>query len=163
MNIETVFITTILGVTLTACTTTPTTSNSPTVLEQHKNISAEPSTKLTSRVDSAVLKKLIAQQEVKYMLHDEHSVTNIPGKISLYKIKNGCELNNSFIYSKSEIVTYRYTFKSNQLISANSAHPNEYDPTKTIETWDDPSDDRIIELFNQAKDYFSSQDLLKCN
>ena len=30
---------------LTACSTTPTNPNSPIVLEQHKNISAEPSTK----------------------------------------------------------------------------------------------------------------------
>lgn len=30
---------------LTACSTTPTNPNSPVVLEQHKNISAEPSTK----------------------------------------------------------------------------------------------------------------------
>ena len=60
MNIETVFITTILGVTLTACTTTPTTSNGPTVLEQHKNISAEPSTKhnlarLIKQTDNCVI------------------------------------------------------------------------------------------------------------
>ena len=30
---------------ITACSTTPTTPNAPVVLEQHKNISAEPSTK----------------------------------------------------------------------------------------------------------------------
>ena len=60
MNIETVFITTILGVTLTACTTTPTTSNTPVVLEQHKNISVEPSTKhnlarLIKQTDNCVI------------------------------------------------------------------------------------------------------------
>ena len=36
---------TLFGASMVACSTTPTTSNSPTVLEQHKNISAEPSTK----------------------------------------------------------------------------------------------------------------------
>lgn len=35
----------VLTFTLTACSTTPTNPNAPVVLEQHKNISAEPSTK----------------------------------------------------------------------------------------------------------------------
>ena len=34
-----------LSLTLSACSTTPTNPNAPTVLEQHKNISAEPNTK----------------------------------------------------------------------------------------------------------------------
>ena len=35
----------LIVITLTACSTTLTNPNAPTVLEQHKNISAEPSTK----------------------------------------------------------------------------------------------------------------------
>ena len=34
-----------ISIALTACSTTPTNPNAPVVLEQHKNISAEPSTK----------------------------------------------------------------------------------------------------------------------
>ena len=54
--LSTIFIT----ATLTACTTTPTASNGPTVLEQHKNISAEPSTKhnlarLIKQTDNCVI------------------------------------------------------------------------------------------------------------
>ncbi|MFW1857007.1 hypothetical protein [Acinetobacter defluvii] len=46
--------------TFTACATTPTASNGPTVLEQHKNISAEPSTKhnlarLIKQTDNCVI------------------------------------------------------------------------------------------------------------
>lgn len=45
---------------LTACSTTPTNPNAPTVLEQHKNISAEPSTKhnlakLIKQTDNCVI------------------------------------------------------------------------------------------------------------
>lgn len=40
-----IFSTILTTLALTACSTTPTNPNSPVVLEQHKNISAEPSTK----------------------------------------------------------------------------------------------------------------------
>ena len=45
---------------ITACTTTPTNPNAPVVLEQHKNISAEPSTKhnlarLIKQTDNCVI------------------------------------------------------------------------------------------------------------
>lgn len=50
----------IISVNLTACSTTPTNPNAPTVLEQHKNISAEPSTKhnlakLIKQTDNCVI------------------------------------------------------------------------------------------------------------
>lgn len=45
MNIKELFIVSITALTLTACSTTPTNPNAPVVLEQHKNIAAEPSTK----------------------------------------------------------------------------------------------------------------------
>ena len=43
-NIYGILLTT-TAITLTACSTTPTNPNAPIVLEQHKNISAEPTTK----------------------------------------------------------------------------------------------------------------------
>lgn len=45
MNPKIVLSTTLIAFSLTACSTTPTNSNAPVVLEQHKNISAEPATK----------------------------------------------------------------------------------------------------------------------
>lgn len=49
-----------LSLIITACSTTPTNPNAPTVLEQHKNISAEPSTKhnlakLIKQTDNCVI------------------------------------------------------------------------------------------------------------
>ena len=45
MNLKTICLTTFACLSLTACSTTPTNPNEPIVLEQHKNISAEPTTK----------------------------------------------------------------------------------------------------------------------
>ncbi|WP_111860978.1 hypothetical protein [Acinetobacter sp. CFCC 10889] len=45
MNAKIILSTIFITATLTACSTTPTNPNTPVVLEQHKNISAEPSTK----------------------------------------------------------------------------------------------------------------------
>lgn len=45
MNPKIIFTTILTTLALTACSTTPTNPNAPTVLEQHKNISAEPTTK----------------------------------------------------------------------------------------------------------------------
>ncbi|MCU4493802.1 hypothetical protein KTI63_15220 [Acinetobacter guillouiae] len=50
----------LIAIALTACSTTPTNPNAPTVLEQHKNISAEPSTKhnlakLIKQTDNCVI------------------------------------------------------------------------------------------------------------
>lgn len=45
MNAKIILSTFLTSLTLTACSTTPTNPNAPIVLEQHKNISAEPSTK----------------------------------------------------------------------------------------------------------------------
>ena len=60
MNAKTIFFIILIASSITACSTTPTTSNSPTVLEQHKNISAEPSTKhnlarLIKQTDNCVI------------------------------------------------------------------------------------------------------------
>lgn len=60
MNANTIFSTILIASSITACSTTPTNSNAPVVLEQHKNISAEPSTKhnlarLIKQTDNCVI------------------------------------------------------------------------------------------------------------
>lgn len=60
MNAKIILSTILTSLTLTACSTTPTNPNSPIVLEQHKNISAEPSTKhnlarLIKQTDNCVI------------------------------------------------------------------------------------------------------------
>lgn len=45
MNVKIILSTILTTLALTACSTTPKNTNVPTVLEQHKNISAEPTTK----------------------------------------------------------------------------------------------------------------------
>lgn len=45
MNLKTICLTTFTCLSITACTSTPTNPNAPVVLEQHKNISAQPETK----------------------------------------------------------------------------------------------------------------------
>ena len=45
MNLKTICLTTFACLSITACSTTPINPNEPIVLEQHKNISAEPTTK----------------------------------------------------------------------------------------------------------------------
>jgi len=45
MNLKLIFLTNFVILALSACSTTPSNPNAPTVLEQHKNISAEPNTK----------------------------------------------------------------------------------------------------------------------
>ena len=56
MNLKTIFLTTLTCLSISACSTTPTNPNAPMVLEQHKNISAEPHTKHN-------LARLIKQQD----------------------------------------------------------------------------------------------------
>lgn len=45
MNAKTIFSTILIASSITACSTTPINPNTPIVIEQHKNISAEPTTK----------------------------------------------------------------------------------------------------------------------
>ena len=45
MNSKIIISTILTPLTLTACSTTPTNPNAPIVIEQHRNISAEPTTK----------------------------------------------------------------------------------------------------------------------
>ena len=56
MNLKTIYLTTLTCLSISACSTTPTNPNAPVVLEQHKNISAEPHTKHN-------LARLIKQQD----------------------------------------------------------------------------------------------------
>lgn len=60
MNSKTLLSVPLIAIVLTACSTTPTNPNTPTILEQHKNISAEPSTKhnlakLIKQTDNCVI------------------------------------------------------------------------------------------------------------
>ncbi len=60
MNAKTIFSTIMIASSIAACSTTPTNPNAPVVLEQHKNISAEPSTKhnlarLIKQTDNCVI------------------------------------------------------------------------------------------------------------
>lgn len=60
MFLKTLFAICLTMIALTACSTTPTNPNAPVVLEQHKNISAEPSTKhnlarLIKQTDNCVI------------------------------------------------------------------------------------------------------------
>ncbi|RZG78110.1 hypothetical protein [Acinetobacter sp. WCHAc060025] len=60
MNAKTIFSIILIASSITACSTTPTNPNAPVVLEQHKNISAEPSTKhnlarLIKQTDNCVI------------------------------------------------------------------------------------------------------------
>ncbi|MFW1943838.1 hypothetical protein ACG93R_10035 [Acinetobacter guillouiae] len=60
MNSKTLLSVPLIAIALTACSTTPTNPNTPTILEQHKNISAEPSTKhnlakLIKQTDNCVI------------------------------------------------------------------------------------------------------------
>ena len=45
MKIQALIISALIALSITACSTTPTNPNAPIVLEQHKNISAQPKTK----------------------------------------------------------------------------------------------------------------------
>ncbi|WP_173911691.1 hypothetical protein [Acinetobacter sp. Marseille-Q1618] len=60
MNVKIIISTILIASSITACSTTPTNPNAPIVLEQHKNISAEPATKhnlarLIKQTDNCVI------------------------------------------------------------------------------------------------------------
>ena len=75
-----------LSICITACSTTPTAPNTPVVLEQHKNISAEPSTKHN-------LARLIKQKDNCVIEFTGNFET---GKASEYWIFKGDQLISAF-------------------------------------------------------------------
>lgn len=91
---------TITVITLTACSTTPTNPNAPVVLEQHKNISAEPATKHN-------LARLIKQKDNCLIEFTGNFET---GKATEYWIFNGDQLISAFSNVKAEIENKQTVF-----------------------------------------------------
>lgn len=85
---------------LTACSTTPTNPNAPVVLEQHKNISAEPATKHN-------LARLIKQKDNCLIEFTGNFET---GKATEYWIFNGDQLISAFSNVKAEVENTQTVF-----------------------------------------------------
>lgn len=85
---------------LTACSTTPANSNAPVVLEQHKNISAEPATKHN-------LARLIKQKDNCLIEFTGNFET---GKATEYWIFNGDQLISAFSNVKAEVENTQTVF-----------------------------------------------------
>lgn len=85
---------------LTACSTTPTNPNTPVVLEQHKNISAEPATKHN-------LARLIKQKDNCLIEFTGNFET---GKATEYWIFKGDQLISAFSNVKAEIENKQTVF-----------------------------------------------------
>lgn len=91
-------ITTVIA--LTACSTTPTNPNAPIVLEQHKNISAEPSTKHN-------LARLIQQKDNCVIEFTGNFET---GKATEYWIFKGEQLISAFSNVNADVENKRTVF-----------------------------------------------------
>ena len=100
MNPKIVLSTTLIAFSLTACSTTPTNPNSPTVLEQHKNISAEPATKHN-------LARLIKQKDNCLIEFTGNFET---GKATEYWIFNGDQLISAFSNVKADVENTQTVF-----------------------------------------------------
>lgn len=117
----------------------------------------------SSQIESATRPQLISQQEINFKLQDQDSFRYVVGKISLYKISDSCQIEKTFIYSKSIAVTYQYIFKKKKLVSSHTLVPDEFINNKINHIWNDPEDKNILESFNEAKQVFSSKELDQCN
>ena len=106
-------------------------------------------------------KHLITQKEVNYILFDGAIKKNILGQLSLYKLKNECQIDNALINSEA-ITTYHYIFKNNKLTSSHSSAPNQWNRNITDVIWNDPNDENIVANFNKAKEMFSLEELHQC-
>lgn len=100
MNPKIVLSTTLIAFSLTACSTTPTNPNAPTVLEQHKNISAEPTTKHN-------LARLIKQKDNCLIEFTGNFET---GKATEYWIFNGDQLISAFSNVKANVENTQTVF-----------------------------------------------------
>ena len=87
-------------ITLTACSTTPTNLNTPVVLEQHKNISAEPTTKHN-------LARLIKQKDNCLIEFTGNFET---GKATEYWIFKGDQLISAFSNVKADVENTQTVF-----------------------------------------------------
>jgi len=130
----------LIAIVLTACSTTPTNPNAPTVLEQHKNISAEPSTKHN-------LAKLIKQTD--------NCVIEFTGNFETGKATE------HWIFKGEQLIsTEHWIFKGDQLISAFSNVDAEVENKQTVF---DPKDAEKLKNFNSLKNNFKTSNLEKCN
>ena len=100
MNAKIIFTTILTTLTLTACSTSPTNPNAPVVLEQHKNISAEPATKHN-------LARLIKQKDNCLIEFTGNFET---GKATEYWIFNGDQLISAFSNIKAEVENKQTVF-----------------------------------------------------
>lgn len=100
MNPKIVLSTVLITFSLTACSTTPTNPNSPKVLEQHKNISAEPATKHN-------LARLIKQKDNCLIEFTGNFET---GKATEYWIFSGDQLISAFSNVKADVENTQTVF-----------------------------------------------------
>ena len=100
MNPKIVLSTVLIAFSLTACSTTPTNPNAPVVLEQHKNISAEPATKHN-------LARLIKQKDNCLIEFTGNFET---GKATEYWIFNGDQLISAFSNVKADVENTQTVF-----------------------------------------------------
>ncbi|WP_296281990.1 hypothetical protein [uncultured Acinetobacter sp.] len=100
MNPKIVLSTVLIAFSLTACSTAPTNLNAPTVLEQHKNISAEPATKHN-------LARLIKQKDNCLIEFTGNFET---GKATEYWIFNGDQLISAFSNVKADVENTQTVF-----------------------------------------------------
>ena len=100
MNPKIVLSTVLIAFSLTACSTAPTNPNAPVVLEQHKNISAEPATKHN-------LARLIKQKDNCLIEFTGNFET---GKATEYWIFNGDQLISAFSNVKADVENTQTVF-----------------------------------------------------
>lgn len=100
MNPKIVLSTVLIAFSLTACSTAPTNPNAPVVLEQHKNISAEPATKHN-------LARLIKQKDNCLIEFTGNFET---GKATEYWIFSGDQLISAFSNVKADVENTQTVF-----------------------------------------------------
>lgn len=100
MNPKIVLSTVLIAFSLTACSTAPTNPNAPVVLEQHKNISAEPATKHN-------LARLIKQKDNCLIEFKGNFET---GKATEYWIFSGDQLISAFSNVKADVENTQTVF-----------------------------------------------------
>ena len=100
MNPKIVLSTVLIAFSLTACSTAPTNPNAPVVLEQHKNISAEPATKHN-------LARLIKQKDNCLIEFTGNFET---GTATEYWIFNGDQLISAFSNVKADVENTQTVF-----------------------------------------------------
>ena len=106
--------------------------------------------------------KTLAKVETNNTLIDGDNQHQVEGENVLFKLDQGCQLDQIFNYSNNQLVTYRFIFKREKLISASAIVPDERNFEKMKSTWNDPEYEPTIENFKQAKASFSKEILKQC-